>query len=333
MFKRIFEFLMKEKITRILGRSEIIVTFLFLLFFVFFSNICTDFFSIDMFSIILLLGAELGIIAIGEALLMISGEIDLSVASVYVFSIFITLELMNVVGLPFLLSALIAVAFGCLIGLLNGFITLRFKIPSFVVTLGGLLFWRSIISGITNGEPIYYKGGPSLFMGLLGEKIGFIPILFFWFLGFGIIFSILLTRTKFGNWVFATGGDRDTARALGVNTDRVKLTCFMISSGLAAFAGVAYLGYANYLDPIIATGVEMEAIASAVLGGVLLTGGVGSIFSTAICALLLKEIQVGTMTYGIVVEYYRVFVGVLLVIGVIINRQVILIQIRKAIKA
>jgi len=130
--------------------------------------------------------------------------------------------------------------------------------------------------------------------------------------------------------VFATGGDKDTAKALGVNTYRVKLTCFMISSGLAAFAGVAYLGYANYLDPIIATGVELEAIASAVIGGVLLTGGVGSILSAAICALLLKEIQVGIMTYGIPVEYYRVFVGALLVIGVIINRQVILIRIRKA---
>jgi len=182
---------------------------------------------------------------------------------------------------------------------------------------------RGLLIGVFGGHFFSYKGGPSLLLGLLGGKIGFIPILFLWLLGFGIIFSILLTRTKFGNWVFATGGDRDTARALGVNTDRVKLTCFMIASGLAAFAGVTYLSYANYLDPIVATGVELETIASALVGGVLLTGGVGSILSAAICAFLLKEIQVGIMTSGIPVEYYNVVVGVLLVIGVIINRQVI----------
>jgi len=313
---------MKEKITRILGRSEVIAIFLFLLFFIIFSNICTDFVSIDMFNIILLLGAELGIIAIGESLLIISGEIDLSVASVYVFSIFISLKLTNM-GLPFPLSALIALAVGCFIGLLNGFITLRFKIPSFIVTLGGLLFWRALVAGITYGEPTYYEGGPSLLLGLLGGKIGFIPILFLCFLGFGIIFSILLTRTKFGNWVFATGGNRDTARALGVNTDRVKLTCFMIASGLAAFTGVSYIGHTNYLDPIIATGIELEAIASAVMGGVLLTGGVGSILSATICAFLLKVIQVGIMTYGIPVVYYKVVVGALLVIATITNSQII----------
>ncbi len=313
---------MKEKIIRVLTHREIIAIFLFLLFFIIFSNISAGFFSTRMLYVILLIGAELGIIAIGEALLITSGEIDLSVASVLVFSNFIALTLTNS-GLPFPISVLIALAFGFLAGFLNGFITLRFKIPSFIVTLGGLLFWRAALAGLTYGEPTYYEEEPSFLFNLLGGKIGFVPRLFFWFLGFGVIFSILLTRTRFGNQVLATGGDKETARALGVNTDKIKLMCFMITSALAAFAGTAYLARSSYLDPIVATGVELEAIASAVIGGTMLTGGIGSIPSVAICAFLLKEIQVGIGTYGIRVEYYNVVVGALVVVAAIINSQII----------
>jgi len=311
----------KEKIVHVLGRGEIVFALLFLVFYVVFSNITTGFCSLSMFHIILLTGAELGIIAIGMSLLIISGEIDLSVASVFVFSTFITLTAVNR-GLPFPLAALLALACGCSIGFLNGFITLRFKVPSFIVTLGGLLLWRALVAGITYGEPTFYKGEPSLLLNALGGKVGFVPGLFFWFLGLAVIFTITLTRTRFGNWVFAAGGDKETARALGVRVDRVKLTCFMITSTLAAFAGVAYIGGSSYLDPIVATGVELEAIASVVMGGILFSGGAGNLANAIICAFILKEVQVGMGVYGIPVVYYKVAIGALLILTVIGNRQI-----------
>jgi ribose/xylose/arabinose/galactoside ABC-type transport system permease subunit len=123
--------------------------------------------------------------------------------------------------------------------------------------------------------------------------------------------------------VFAAGGNKEIARALGVRVDRVKLACFMITSTLAAFAGVAYIGRSNYLDPIVATGVELEAIASVVMGGILFSGGAGNLTNAIICAFLLKEVQAGMGVYGIPVVYYKVAIGALLILTVIANRQII----------
>jgi len=314
--------MVKKKILWAIGHGEIVFLFLFLLFYVIFSNIATGFSSSGILHLILLVGAELGIITIGMSLLIISGEIDLSVASVFVFSTFITLTATNR-GVPFALAALIALSCGCLIGLLNGCLTVKLRIPSFIVTLGGLLLWRAIVAGITSGEPTFYEREPSLFLSSLSGQVGLVPKLFFWFVGLAVIFSIVLTRTKFGNWVFAVGGDKETARALGVRADRVKIACFMITSTLAAFAGVAYLGHSSYLDPVVATGIELEVIASVVMGGILLSGGTGNLINAIVCAFVLKEIQIGMGVYGIPVVYYKVVIGALLVISVIGNRQII----------
>ncbi len=318
---------LKEEKPSLFLNSGVIVFCLFLLFFVFFAVISEEFFSLSMFSIILLTGAELGIIAIGVTLLIVCGEIDLSTASVFVFSNFVVLTFSNW-GLPLYLSFLIALFYGCLAGFLNGFISLRFEIPSFIVTLGSLLFWRGALAGLTYGEPVYLGKKFSILFSLFGGQIWYFPKLFFWFLGFALFFGILLNHSKFGNWILATGGSSETARALGVNVYRTKLICFMISSALAAFAGAAYVVRSNYLDTVVATGFELEAIASAVVGGTLLSGGIGSIAGTALCSFLLKEIQVGIATLGIRAEYYNAVIGCLLVISAAINSQLI----RKIIK-
>jgi len=301
------------------------VTLALIIIFVMFTSISKEFIGPFILPGILLLGAELGIIAIGEALLIISGEIDLSVASVYGWGVVICTLLTNR-GLPFPLSALIAVAFGCLIGLLNGFITLRFKVPSLITTLASMWVLRGLLIGVFGGYFFSYKGGPSLLLGLLEGKIGFIPRLFFWLLGFGIIFNILLTRTKFGNWVFATGGDKDTAKALGVNTYRVKLTCFMISSGLAAFAGVAYLGRTKWFMARIGMsnlgyGLELEAIFVAIMGGTSFSGGVGNISAVCLAALAFSSFKSGLTLAGISGYWLDAFVAILLIVFCVLQRQ------------
>ncbi len=307
---------------RFIIRSELIVVLLLIVFFILFSRISLGFFSYSMLNVIFLTGSELGIIALGVTLLIISGEMDLSVASVFVFSNYIVL-IGNQYGLPIFVSFLLGIGFGIGAGFLNGFFAIKFKIPSFVVTLGFMIFWRAVLAGLTNGEPTYYEGKRTLLFDVLGGQIGFIPNQFICFCILAILFSVILNRTKFGNWIMATGGSIQTARALGVNVDRTKMICFMISSALAAFAGATFLVRSSYLDPIVATGMELEAVAAAVIGGTILSGGIGSIIGTSISAFLLKEIQIGIATYGIRVEYYNVLVGILLMITAVINSAII----------
>ncbi len=299
-------------------RNSVISVGLLLGFFLLFSLISYGFFSAQMLTVILLTGAELATITIGMTVLMIAGEIDLSVASVFVFSNYLVMVFSGI-GLPFILCALIALAFGAAAGLLNSFLTLRFQIPSFVVTLGTLIFWRSAVAGITNGEPMYYKGKGSPLFGILGGQVGMLPDQFLWFLGFAVLFVVLLHFTRFGNHVYATGGNREIARALGVNTLKVKRLCFVISALLAAFTGVTFVTRSSYLDPIVASGMEFEAVAAAVIGGTLLTGGSGSLFASVVCAFVLKEIQIGAGAYGVKTEYYLLVVGALLVAAAVFN--------------
>jgi len=302
-------------------RNVLISALLFIIFFVLFSNIAEGFFSASMLNVILLTGAELGTLAIGITLLLISGEIDLSVASVFVFSDYVVLIFSNL-GIPLPICVLIALVYGAFAGFLNGFLTLRFRIPSFVVTLGMLIFWRSALAGFTYGEPTYYEGEESIIFKILGGQIGIFPNQFLWSLIFVIIFSCILNYSQFGNHIFATGGNREVARSLGVNTNRTKRMCFIISSMLAAFAGISYLARSSYLDPIVGTGMEFEAIAAVVIGGTLLRGGSGSVVGATICAFLLKEIQIGMGAYGVKAEYYKVAVGILLVIAAVVNNLI-----------
>jgi len=300
-------------------RNNLISAFLFVAFFVIFSLVSRGFFSGEMTNVILLTGAELGTITIGLTLLMISGEIDLSVASVFVFSDYIVMALTGI-GVPLLASALIALCFGVAAGLLNGFLTLRFRIPSFVVTLGMLIFWRSAVAGLTNGESMSYTGPTSSpLLTVLGGQVGVLPAQFLWFLGFAVVGIVVLQYTRFGNHVFATGGNREIARALGVNTNRIKMLCFVICALLASFVGVTYMTRSSYLDPIVATGMEFEAVAASVIGGTLLVGGSGSLFAAAVCAFLLKEIQIGAGAYGVKTEFYQLVVGILLVLAATFN--------------
>ena len=302
---------------------ELRVLVALLIIFAVFTSFSRQFIGPHILPGILLNGAMLGIMGIGMSLLIISGEIDLSVASVYGWGVFLATIPTNM-GLPFPLSVLIALAFGCFIGFLNGFITVKFKIPSFITTLASMWILRGIEVGIFGQSFFSYKGGPSLLLSSLSGKVGLIPKLFFWFLGLAIIFSIILTRTKFGNWVFAVGGDKETARALGVKADRVKIACFMITSTLAAFAGVSYLGTTKWFMSRVGMtqcgyGLELEAICIAIMGGASFAGGIGSIPATCLAALAFSSFKNGFILVGIPSYWLDAFVAVLLVTFVILH--------------
>jgi simple sugar transport system permease protein len=293
----------------------VILAFLVLL--AIFSIFSSNFLTLRNITGILTIVSELGIVSIGVAFLMIAGEFDLSVSSVYAFSGFLFVTLANKYNSP--LAFVITLAIAAFIGFCNGIITLRARIPSFIATLGMMLLLRGSLLAVTGGESVSYSSDaimPTILTRFMG--FGFRPS-HIWFLALTLIFSIILTNTRYGNWVFATGGNREVARAMGVNTNKVKVTNFMLSALMASLSGCIVISRFNLANASFGTGMELEAIASAVIGGTFLTGGYGTIIGVFFGALLMGMMRTGLVMIGAPAYWYQAFVGVILIIAATIN--------------
>ena len=293
----------------------VILAFLVLL--TFFSIFSSNFLTLRNITGILTIVSELGIVAIGVAFLMIAGEFDLSVSSVYAFSGFLFVTLANKYNSP--LAFVITLVVAAFIGFCNGIITLRARIPSFIATLGMMLLLRGSLLAVTGGESVSYSSDaimPTILTRFIGY--GFRPS-HIWFLALTLIFSIILTNTRYGNWVFATGGNREVARAMGVNTNKVKVTNFMLSALMASLSGCIVISRFNLANASFGTGMELEAIASAVIGGTFLTGGYGTIIGVFFGAFLMGMMRTGLVMIGAPAYWYQTFVGAILIIAATIN--------------
>jgi len=289
----------------------------FLILFTIFSIFSSKFLTLRNFTGILTIVSELGIMAIGVAFLMIAGEFDLSVSSVYALSGFLFVTLANSFNSP--LAFIITLAFAAFIGFCNGMITLRDHITSFIATLGMMLFLRGSLLAVTGGRSVSYSSDaimPTMLNRFIGY--GFRPS-HIWFLVLTLIFSIILTNTRYGNWVFATGGKKEVARAMGVNVNKVKVTNFMLSSLMASLSGCIVISRFNLANASFGTGMELEAIASAVIGGTFLTGGYGTIIGVFFGAFLMGMMRTGLVMIGAPAYWYQTFVGAILIIAATIN--------------
>ncbi|WP_232503777.1 ABC transporter permease [Thermotoga profunda] len=290
-------------------------------FFVIFSFLSSRFSTLDNLMNTLTMAAELGIIAIGVCMLMISGEFDLSVGAVFavvpmVFAIMVNHKMNEYLSL--FLCLLIAVG----IGFTNGFITLKTGIPSFITTLGMMMFWRGILLAVTGGFPIILSRRIKMLEYLGGRVTGGLRYSAVWFIVLTFVFWIILERTRYGNWTFATGGNLGAAKALGIPSERVKITNFVICSILAGFAGLTTFARFKIVDPTLGQELELEAIASAVMGGTLLTGGYGSVIGTLIGATMISMVRNGLVLAGAPAYWYRAFIGIILIIAAIINARI-----------
>jgi len=301
--------------------------------------------------------AQFAIIAVGACLLMIAGEFDLSVGSMIGFSGIIIALLSVHWGLPTWFAILVAFTLAVAIGALNGYLVVKTGLPSFIVTLAFLYILRgmtifvatvatrkTIIGGVKDaaeGDPIAWMFGGKVFSGLFvwladlgvvdtfvaGPKKGLpvvegIPMLVIWAAILIVFGHILLTRTKFGNWIFAAGGDAQAARYVGVPVNRVKISMFMLTAFCAtvlATCQVMEFGSAAADRGLLK---EFEAIISVVIGGALLTGGYGSVIGAALGALIFGVVQQGLFFAGVESSLFRVFLGVILLLAVILNTYI-----------
>ncbi|WP_374989892.1 ABC transporter permease [Rhizobium sp. TH2] len=262
----------------------------------------------------------LGSLALGAGILMISGEFDLSIGSVYTFTAILMATLVNG-GLSAFIAAPIGIAAGVLIGMLNGTITLRFGLPSFIVTLGGLLFWRGAVLLYNGAVQVRFDPEPA-FSSLFAGTIFGINAAFIWILVLAAAFHLLLHRHRFGNHVFATGGNPGAATAIGINTGRVKLIAFAIAGGMAAVAGILATSRVGSVQPGQGAGLELQAIAACVIGGLSLRGGRGTILGVFLGVLLIHTMTDVLLLLRAPGFYLDMFIATLIVVAAIFNHLI-----------
>ncbi len=280
-------------------------------------------FSIDALKIIFVGVSELGLAAIGVTMLMISGEFDLSIGSISAMGALVAAKL-YLLGLNPFLTLVIAIIVGIVLGGFNGFITVKFKLPSFIVTLATMLGFRGLIYVITEGVPIPFKvfaTNPAFTKFLTGD-LGVIPIPLIWLVVATAIITLILKNHRFGNHVFAVGGNKETARAMGINTDKVKIICFMISGMLAALTGVMRVTRVRSFHSLQGEDIALLAIAAAVIGGTLLSGGVGTIIGTVLGTIVIVLVDYGIIMSGINAYMYNVVLGGVIIAVVILNNVI-----------
>jgi len=236
---------------------------------------------------------EMGLVAIGVTILMICGEFDLSVGSVFALMPMSVAIMLNA-DVPFFPAVLVGLAICALIGLVNGVVTLYFSIPSFITTLGMLFIARSLTVVISGGFPPLLPA--DLPTWAFTDYVGpgrLVRVSLLWFAGIAVVATALLSLTNLGNWIKASGGFLEAAASMGIPVNRVKVFCFVQCSMLAGFAGLLQVLRLGSPLPSIGEGLELQAVAAAVIGGTALAGGVGTVLGAIIGALLIRVIDNG----------------------------------------
>ncbi len=263
---------------------------------------------------------EMGLVAIGVTLLMICGEFDLSVGSVFALTP-MTMAVLLAGGTPFLPAFIAGLFVAALVGLANGLVTIKFNIPSFITTLGMMFVARSLTVVISGGFPPVMPANALprwLFTVYVGPGELF-RMSFFWFLAVAVLVTVLLSRTNFGNWVRATGGFLPAAQSMGIPTARVKVACFMICSVLAGFAGTIQVMRLGAPLPSIGEGLELQAVSAAVIGGASLSGGIGTILGGILGAALIRVIDNGLVLSQVDANWFKMAIGLLTILAVVVN--------------
>jgi simple sugar transport system permease protein len=298
--------------------------------------------------------AYLGIIAIGACLLMIAGEFDLSMGSMIGFAGMMIAIPTVYYRWPMWLAVLAALVGSLAIGWLNGYLVVRTRLPSFIVTLAFLFILRgltlalsirfadrTIVSGVgdlASRDPLtslLFVGpaGTGLFTGLAQARlitalddgtplVAGIPKVIIWWLALAVVAAFVLARTRFGNWIFAAGGDAQAAKNVGVPVERVKISLFVFTAFCAFLFGtlqVCDIGSAAADRGLLK---EFEAIIAAVIGGSLLTGGYGSVIGACFGALIFGVVQIGITYTDVNSDWFRVFLGLVLLLAVVFNNHV-----------
>ncbi len=257
-----------------------------------------------------------GILAVGMTMVIITGEIDLSVGSIVALSSVCSAMYGGLAeqGMPILVPLMVGMAAGVLCGLLNGLMVAYVKFPSFIMTLAMMMIARGVAKVLSNGSPVF--GISDNFLALANGFVLGIPNLVIFFAVILVIGFIILDKMVLGSRIYAVGGNENATRLSGVNTRRIKTFTFAFSGLMAGFCGVLMTSRISSGSSIVADGYELDAIAAAVIGGTSMSGGVGSIWGSVVGALIIVAMQNGLDIMG-VSEFYKAIIQGLIIIAAV----------------
>jgi len=258
--------------------------------------------------------ASLGIVSVGQTLAILTGGIDLSVASVMALMSVVAASLMEGQNGLFLPVALYCLAIAAAIGLVNGLLVTKLKIPAFIATLGMILVVQGIRFVYTGGSP---RGSiPTALRFIGGGMVGPVPASVILWAVIVVIFVILMRRTTFGRRIYAVGGNPSTAHLSGVNVNGITIAAYTLCSFLAGVAGLVYTGYNGFADNWLGRGFELNSIAAVVVGGTLFEGGRGGVVGTVAGVLIITILFNLVLLLGLDEEYQRIVKGVAIILAV-----------------
>ena len=290
---------------------------------VIFSLTIERFFQLGIFLNILQHATFVGLIAIGLSFCIVAGHMDLSVESVMAFAAMLAAWLAASRGsasgieLDTWLTLVLALAFGAAAGAFNGVLVIRFQINAFIVTLATYIAIRGLGLVLTGGRSMY--GLPDDFRGVATAEIFGLPLLVAILLIAYVVFHVILTRTRFGRYVYLVGGNPTAPFRAGINVERVLYTVFVMSGVLAALAGWLLAARTNGATANLGLGMLFEAFAAVVIGGVSLRGGIGRLSGVFAGVLLLSSIDTAINVMGLEPYYMQVLRGGLMLLAVLLD--------------
>jgi simple sugar transport system permease protein len=299
------------------------------------------FLSAQELSVVLRDTGRFGLIAVAQVMLMITGEIDISVGSTFSLAPYVMVLLSISFGVPLVLSAVVAVLLGVLVGVVNGVITVAFRVPSLITTVGTLFLLQGVVVSIYNSQPIIAPVEEP-FNAIFGENLftptdpllswhgltAFTP--FLWMAAIVAVMALILNRTSFGLHTISTGSNIVGAREIGVPTDRIKVYNFMIVGGFAALAGVFNTVQFASADPLAGGPLlTLQAIAAAVIGGTSLLGGSGTPIGALVGAFVVATLNNGLVMMGAQATVSDIYLGAAILIAMILNVQVDTMRVRR----
>ncbi|RBY83622.1 ABC transporter permease [Geodermatophilus sp. TF02-6] len=320
----------RSLVSRVLARPEVGALAAAIAIFLFFYAVAPTFRTLPAASTYLYASSTIGIVAVGVALLMIGGEFDLSsgvaVTTAALCAGMLCYQLSLNVWVGVVVSLLLALA----IGFVNGWLVVRTGIPSFLVTLSTFFVLQGLNLGVTKlitgavatpniNQLDGFDSAHAVFAADVDLGFMTLKITVLWWILFVAVGTWVLLRTRVGNWVFASGGNEASARAVGVPVRKVKIGLFMAVGFLAWFLGMHLLMNFSTVQAGIGVGNEFVYIIAAVVGGALLTGGYGSAVGSALGALIFGMTTQGIVFAGWDPNWFRTFLGVMLLLAVLVN--------------
>jgi ribose transport system permease protein len=272
-----------------------------------------DIYSSQSLFLVLRQASQLGLIAIGQTLVLLVAGLDLSVVGVVVVTNVVIAEVSAGQDSRILPAVGVALALGALIGLLNGWLITKRNVPPFVATLGVLVF-------VQGAQVAYTRGIPSGFvpegLNVVNQSVGPFPIPFVLWVIFNLLFAFVLYATPYGRKVYAIGSNREAARLTGIQVDRIVMSVYVLCSLMAVVAGVVLSGYVGYIDRYLGRGFDLDSIAAAVVGGTAFSGGRGSLLGTAAGVLIVQFLSNITLVLGLDEPVQLIVKGLVIVAAV-----------------